>query len=284
VRTSLEALANGIFGRLAASDALYGLLDRAARRAAFLRARDGEARERIDAATVRLHEALLVRHGPFAGMKYPEAASVGSQLAPKLLGSYERELTSRIESICAQPVTEIVDVGCAEGYYAVGLAMRISAARVWAFDTDPRAIDLCHRMAELNGVRDRLTLGGFCSPETIASLPLTTRPLIISDCEGYEAKLFTDSLMPTLQRCELLIETHDFLDLTISSGLRERFAATHHVDVIASVDDNKKAQTYDFPELTGCDLPTRRAILAEQRPAIMEWLHLTPRRAVGSTM
>jgi len=223
---------------------------------------------------------LVVRHGPFRGMRYPELAAAGSTLFPKLLGSYERELADIIESISAGAYTDIVDIGCAEGYYAVGLAMRIPTATVWAFDTDPHAIALCARMAALNGVKDRLRIGEFCSPDTLAALALSSRPLIVCDCEGYEARLFPSSLDPLLQRCALLIETHDFIDPAISRRLIARFVDSHEVQMISSLDDIKKSHVYNYPELQPYDLKLRRLLLGEQRPAIMEWLWATPRLAL----
>jgi hypothetical protein len=47
---------------------------------------------------------------------------------------------------------------------------------------------------------------------------------------------------------------------------------------VKSVDDLEKARTYVYGELDGFDLASRRILLAEMRPAIMEWFFLTPRR------
>jgi hypothetical protein len=134
---------------------------------------------------------LTVQNGPFAGMRYPKAASIGSALVPKLIGCYEKELHTVIEEICATDYTSIVDVGCAEGYYAIGLGMRLSNASVMAFDTNEEAIALCNEMARLNNVSSRLITGGFCSDLLLSRLPLGDRSLIICDCEGYELTLFT---------------------------------------------------------------------------------------------
>jgi hypothetical protein len=226
---------------------------------------------------------LVVRHGPFKGLRYPEAFAIGSSLFPKLLGSYERELAEILESICSEPYTEIIDVGCAEGYYAVGLALRIPAARVWAFDTDQRAMALCRQMAALNGVAHRLTLGTHCDTATVASLPLSGRPLLVCDCEGYENRLFSDELVPVLRNASLLIESHDFIDISTSRRLARRFAGSHEIRSIQSLDDITKAHTYEYPELSHYDLPTRRMLVAEHRPTIMEWLWMTPRRELAST-
>lgn len=225
-----------------------------------------------------LAAALTVRNGNFAGMKYPSLTAIGSTLFPKLLGSYEQELAPVWRRIFARAdsYTEVIDIGCAEGFYAVGLARRLPNAKIYAFDTNPAALRQCCEMAQLNGVADRIFTYANCTPETLRGTPVAGRALIISDCEGYEKQLFTYDLVPHLAQHELVIEVHDFLDIDISTQLRDVFAATHEVAVYSSIDDIKKAQSYDYPELAGLDLAQRKQVLAEGRPAIMEWFHLTP--------
>jgi precorrin-6B methylase 2 len=225
---------------------------------------------------MKLSPNLAVMHGPFKGMHYPEMKSLGSSLAPKILGSYERELHQVIEQICLSQYTEIIDIGCAEGYYAVGMAMRIPTARVFAFDTNADAIVLCERMAQINNVAERLVTGSFCDTETLKSIPYTTKALIISDCEGYEKHLFTEEIVPILASHDLLIEVHDFIDIEISSMIRRRFEKTHFATSIQSIDDIMKAHSYDYMELTDYSLEHRRQLFAEYRPCIMEWLYMVP--------
>src|SRR5262249_54852199 len=163
--------------------------------------------------------------------------------------------------LCARPYTEIVDVGCAEGYYAVGLAMRVPSARVYAYDTYDQATRLCRRMADLNGVGERGITGAFCSPAALRDIPVRGRAVIISDCEGYEKDLFPEDVVPALARHDLLVETHDFIDINISRTIRQRFADTHRVEVFQSIDDIQKAQTYAYDELDGFSLEQRKALL-----------------------
>ena len=237
----------------------------------------GGVGEPIPASLRPIFMDMTVLNGVFAGMKYPEMASVGSKFLPKLLGSYEKELQPLLEKICDDQYSEIVDVGCAEGYYAVGLALRIKAAKVFAFDTNVEAIRLCEAMAQLNGVSERVTTGAFCDAKTLMRLPLTEKALIVSDCEGYEKELFSKDTLPFLTQHELLIEVHDFIDIEISSYLRELFEESHHIEVISSIDDIKKAQQYEYKELEGFSLEEKRKILREDRPAIMEWFYMKPR-------
>jgi tRNA G37 N-methylase Trm5 len=195
---------------------------------------------------------------------------------PKLLGSYESELHAVLEELLAHEYTAVVDVGCAEGYYAVGLGLRLRNAAIYAFDTDPRARPACAEMAQLNEVDRRIHIGSMCDKNVLRSLPLGTRALIIADCEGYEAELFDDEMAEFLARHSLIVEVHDFIKIDISSRLRGIFSETHHVRSVKSTDDIQKAHTYQFEQLGRYATDERYLILSERRPAIMEWLIMTP--------
>ena len=231
----------------------------------------------LDAALKTISPDLTVRHGVFRGLKYPEEKSVCSALIPKLLGSYESELQPLLQRLQARNYSEVVDIGCAEGYYAVGLGRLFPDSKVFAYDTNAEAIRLCRLMAQANQVESRMSIGSFCDAATLQNLPLTGRALVVSDCEGYEKHLFTADTIRKLGKHDVLIEVHDFIDIAISSRLRADFQATHKLEVIHSIDDIKKAQTYDYPELAPFDLAQRKILLAEHRPAIMEWFYFSPR-------
>jgi hypothetical protein len=244
---------------------------------AELKRRNAKEHSIVDPAIQVLFPDLRVAHGPFQGMKYPRAQSVNSTLFPKLIGSYERELQPILEKICNNNYTEIVDIGCAEGYYAVGLAMRIPSAKVFAYDIDQKARALCEEMADLNHVRQRIMTGNFCDVDTLRSIPFSGRGFIISDCEGYEKSLFTTEIVPFLAHHDLLIEIHDLVDIEISSLIRERFKQTHVITAVQSIDDIAKAHTYNYEELRGYDLAARKILLAEDRAVLQEWFYMTPR-------
>ncbi len=230
-----------------------------------------------DLAIPSLQIPLVVARGPFRGLRYPSAEAIGSSLYPKLLGCYERELAELVEKLCLVPYTEIVDIGCAEGYYANGFARRHRQAIVYAFDSDGRARELCSQMSSLNEVADRVSVNDTCSPASLLRIPIRQRALFFSDCEGYELKLFTDDLVRSLRQHDFLIETHDFLQIEISTVLEATFSRNgFHVTRIKSVDDIEKARIYEVPELQQCSLIERFQILAERRPRIMEWLWCTP--------
>jgi len=270
-----------LVSRVVRNDRLWKILDSTVIRAsqyAELTRRADQQRVVIDPAIHKFFPDLRVEHGPFRGLKYPQAQSINSALFPKLLGSYERELEQILEKICRTKYSEIVDVGCAEGYYAVGLALRIPSAKVFAYDSDPAARAMCQELADLNGVRSRIAIGSFCDGETLQAIPFTRKGLIFSDCEGYEKELFTPEVVSFLSPHDVLIETHDLVDIEISQEIRRRFKTTHVITAVQSIDDITKAHTYSYEELRNHNLSSRKILLAEDRAVIQEWLFMTPRR------
>lgn len=241
-----------------------------------------QSRLGTDEAISIICPAKVVLHGPFRGMKYPAARAIGSALFAKLLGSYERELHPIIERCIAEDYTHVVDIGCAEGFYAVGLALRMPKARVWAFDIEPEALRLCRAMGELNGVADRITFGGACGASDLLALPLGRKALVISDCEGFEMKLFTDDVCRRLASHDFLIESHDYKVPATARCLLERFARSHDVEIIRSISDFCRPQIFAYRELENFDKATQISLLAELRPAEMEWLFFHSRKNDGA--
>lgn len=131
-------------------------------------------------------------------------------------------------------------------------------------------------MAELNGVQDRLVVSAYCSEDTFLSIPVRARCLVISDCEGFESRLFSPRVVEHGAKYGFLIEIHDVMGPGISGSIRTRSSSSHTLEVVSSIDDIKKGQTYSFTELDGLDLRTRCRLLAERRPTIMEWFPFKP--------
>jgi hypothetical protein len=223
-----------------------------------------------------LAKDLVVRRGPFAGMRYPSLARLGSACMPKLLGVYEEELFPIFEKVAARNYSEILNIGCAEGYYAVGMAMLNPEARVIAYDINPRQREFCVELARLNGVADRIDVQAACTADVLAKFAFTGHGFILCDCEGYESELFTSLAVANLRNCDVLVELHDHIDLTITDKILGEFAATHTATLVPSVDTVKRAKTVDLPELRGVDLEVRRRVLTE-RYAVMDWAFLEPR-------
>jgi len=226
-----------------------------------------------------IFNSLTVLNGPFKGLKYPSLDSVGSVIYPKLLGSYESELHQALNTILGEDYSEILDIGCAEGYYAIGMAKKYDNAKIYAFDIDENAQKLCLEMAILNDVSRKVEIKSEFTPELLGLFEFTKKSLIICDCEGFESILFNTENIKNLKQCDLIIELHDFIDIEISGNLKELFSKTHNIESIFSLDDIHKAQNYKYQELSGLSLFDKNKILRERRPAIMEWIVCKPKIA-----
>jgi hypothetical protein len=180
--------------------------------------------------TIVKRDGPAVQTGPFAGMIYPNAASEGAG-ATRLLGCYEASLTPIITQIVSGQYRQVIDVGCAEGYYAVGLARMMPEAQIIARDANPQALTLCAALAATNGVADRISCGGMMSHADFA-LCHAAKTVVICDIEGGEASLLDPTLAPGLLQADILVETHDCIQPGLSDLISARFAASHHIQRI----------------------------------------------------
>lgn len=216
--------------------------------------------------TVVAQAGQVVAGGPFKGMRYDVPAAEGAH-AVRLLGAYEAGLTPVIESIIARRVPQIFDIGCAEGYYAVGLARRMPETVIHARDTSPDARALVAQLAEANGVADRIRIGGAMEHADF-SLCEQADTVIICDIEGAEDALLDPVAAPSLARADILVEVHEGMVAGLTDRLATRFAATHRITRLG----RKLADDLlpDWAESLG-DLD-RLLLLWEWRAAPTPWL------------
>ena len=145
--------------------------------------------------------------GPFRGMKYLDEI-VWGPITPKWVGAYEMELTDIVAAIPGVGYDRIVNIGCAEGYYIAGLALLDRKADLLAFDRDPFARRQLKRLAELNGVSERVRIAGNCTHSTLNEA-IRGKVLVICDVEGFETALMDPDKAPALRTADLVIEIHE---------------------------------------------------------------------------
>ncbi len=219
----------------------------------------------------------IVQSGPFEGLVLTGDTSwdANGDEAAKLLGFYEEEIHPALERAIAAEPDLVMNVGCAEGFYAVGLARRLPNARTLAFDIDPTAQNVCRKTAMVNYVVDRMAIMGETSAEGMENfLAGPARPFIFMDCEGAEMELLDPAIAPSLLRTRILVELHDFANRAITPILRGRFEATHELEIIGegARDPNRS------PLLRPLNSLDRWLTICENRPEQMFWLHAIPKR------
>lgn len=218
-----------------------------------------------------------VAAGPFAGMVYMDA-SAGSALVPKFVGSYECELHAAFLSLRGEPYAGAIDIGCAEGYYAVGLARILPGVPIFAYDTDPTAQELCRKLAALNHVQEQVQIAGSCGREHLIARS-GQRLFVLCDCEGYELDLFDGPVARALAGSDLIIETHEMYRPGCTAQLLSIFSATHAHEIISPV----KRVWSDFSAARAVPRMFRRYAVDEWRNPAQRWLWLRSRAAVRKT-
>jgi len=217
--------------------------------------------------------------GVFRGMRY-QGDAVGSAAAPKILGTYEIELAPVLEQWASVPFASIVDAGAAEGYYAVGCARLWPRAHVTAFEAGAEGRRLLAENAALNGVGDRLTIGGYCGLEELRSSVRGARPaLLIMDIEGGEKELLDPEAVPELCDMHFIVEVHDCFVPGLGELLSARFASTHELTEVwtrpRTPEDFARPRNKAFKQWLW---PYLLQYADELRPGPMRFLCAVPRR------
>lgn len=181
--------------------------------------------------TLLKKSGTVVLDGPFKDLKFIDKSAEGCHVA-KLLGCYEQPLHKYLIDAMESSYTTILNIGCAEGYYAVGFARCMSTTIVWAFDTDIAAQMSCKRLAEMNNVSHRIQVGGeFCLEDF--SKYKDQQTLLICDIEGAEESLLDPDKAPALRDMDIIVESHECLRPGITETLISRFGKSHHIVTIS---------------------------------------------------
>jgi hypothetical protein len=237
--------------------------------------------------------AFVVRHaagqravaGPFRGMRIELSPLSSRHLLGYILGSQELELREVIGDIVAHGYRTIVNVGAADGYYAVGLAIRSPEARVEAFEALPELHPLIARTAAVNGVSDRIAISGTCTaPFLHARLDAAEGPtLVLMDIEGGEVDLLDPEAIPALARADILVETHDAFVADATATLIRRFRDTHDIACYSARQRSLGDFPPDFlPRLKRWFPELAVELMNERRTGLQRWLMLTAKSPVST--
>lgn len=215
--------------------------------------------------------------GPFAGMRYLDTAH-GSSLLPKVAGTYELEIQPETMAHIRAARRRIVDLGAAEGYYAVGSLVLNASIRSVAYESTAEARNACAELAKRNGVADRLDIKGHCSVDDLRlELASDDVDLLIVDIEGGELDVLDPVRIPALKTVPMIVELHDVFIPGLKQELRKRFEASHTIREFVACPRtvaNLKAPWLRWAATLSPALADR--LLNERRPPGMSWYLLEP--------
>jgi hypothetical protein len=218
-----------------------------------------------------------ILNGPFKDMEYPHTKNLKhSTYESKIYGTYEKELEHVIIKLLNKRYDNIFNIGCAEGYYAVGFGRNDQHAKVYAYDLDAESRNSCLQTSQANNLKNIQISNNFDINE-INNLDITSKNLMICDCEGCEINIFNESTINifNLNKFDFLIEMHDFIIPNITELFTKMFLQFGYmVEKITSTSDEEKASIYNIEYCENLDYQTKLNYFKEGRPEIMNWLYI----------
>lgn len=216
-----------------------------------------------------------VQSGPFRGMRYVVSAC-GSEYCPKLLGTYEKELHSILAEVSKKRYSAVVDIGCGEGYYSIGLARLLSASSVWACDIDPEARLQVAQLGRLNNVDNRVFIGGDWQQLGVwQSLVEGEKILVKCDVEGEESVILNPETCSAFRNSDVIVEVHDASTTggEIAELLEGRFSQSHRIRKVPFVGRSAA----DWPLDTWAPPSMRLDAVEERRHYGVMWMYMEAR-------
>ena len=209
-----------------------------------------------------------IQNGPFKGMKYIKRSS-GSALLPKILGSYEEPIQKWVEEVVEKKKYQnIIDIGCAEGYYACGFAKRLPNSKITAYDIDKEARKNTAELMKVNNLTN-IEIKAECTHSELNEKSIFNT-LVFCDIEGFEKILLDPIEVPNLKNVDLIIETHDCFISNITEELISRFYMTHIMRII--VDYPFRVNKYSTPN--DCSEKIMEYITNERRSKYMKFIYM----------
>lgn len=218
-----------------------------------------------------------VAHGPFKGMLLSETSYWGRHdTSAKILGTYERQVADRLAAF-RNLGSLLVDIGSADGYFAVGALRAGYFAESICFESSPKGRQSLAANASRNGVGERIRVLGTATDREIREVVAPDRKgVVLCDIEGAEFDLLTDALFRHLSGMHFVIELHDFL---VADGPRLRQDLTDRASRIFDVEFMRAADptVSQFRELDHFGDDHRMLAFSEGRDAATEWMVLYPK-------
>jgi hypothetical protein len=181
----------------------------------------------------RYHSKGAVVSGPFAGMKFDNKQFD----LPKILGTYEIELHEVFDRLKDRNFQKVIDIGAAEGYYAVGTMLWATNCSVVAYEANSTYHESIRYLAKANKVESRLDLRGVCDEESLNRLgSQLSQAFVIVDVEGYEKILLNPEKIPALRTATILVEVHDCFVEGCTETIINRFRDSHEISSFKSRD------------------------------------------------
>ena len=220
-----------------------------------------------------------VLYGHFKGMKLVSTSWSARDVGSIILGEYERNV---LDCIVTSPekFSVFVDVGAADGIYAVGLAVNGRFKSIFCFESSEASQTSIQLNANANQVESSITILGTAELNFLTVLSVDhevdlSKAIFLIDIEGGEYDLLSQDNLIMLKHSMVMVEIHDVVE-DFRAKYESLLARASNYFTLTTISNFAKSNL-DFAELSTWPDEDRQIIFSEGRRNQMSWLVLTPK-------
>lgn len=214
----------------------------------------------------------IVQSGIFKNLRYPKIYSYGSVIFPKLMGIYEKQLHKPINELKKNNYETVINIGAAEGYYAIGMALYFPKSKVVAIDQNIDALNFLKEMSITNKTQDRVKIINGDAKIFLEKIDPNQSYLVVCDCEGCEYDIFSEKNIENLKRSDLIIEMHYSEEyskfIKQKNSFLEKFKKYHDHEIVKHEDTRLE----DLKDLENITIKHAKKLANEVRAKNAEWI------------
>jgi hypothetical protein len=221
----------------------------------------------------------VVRYGPFAGLRWLDNPRWGrSEQGVMMLGLYEQEVLTNLVG-APDRFRVFVDVGAADGYYAVGFLHSGRVDRSVAFEMIPECRQAIKLLAIENGVADKIEILGAASDKFVDDLAkqkiVSSETMFLIDIEGAEFEVLTEEVFEFLKESLIVVEMHAHIYPDPQGQLDRLIEKAYKTHTVTSWLPGAR-NPWTIKELESFTEIDRWILCSEGRVEVQQWLRFDP--------
>ena len=225
-----------------------------------------------------LEHGHQVAYGTFKGMKLSKNTYWSkNDIITHILGVYEKHVLKKIIEFSKKGNYPFIDIGAADGYFAIGMAFSETFKKIYAFEIDEEGRRSLNRNIENNFCKDKVVVDIEANFETLKDIVDKNKSaVILIDIEGSEFDLLDDNLLQLLSNCYIVCELHPTLS---TNGFEKQNMLINNAKAFfdVSIIQRESYSPNKFSELNEFTDEERLIAFGEGRENNMNWLILEPK-------
>ena len=225
-----------------------------------------------------LEHGYQVAYGIFKGMKLSKNSYWSkNDFITHILGVYEKHVLKKIIEFSNKGNNLFIDIGAADGYFAIGMAFSETFKKIYAFEIDEEGRRSLNRNIENNLCKDKVVVDIEANFETLKEIVDKNKSaVILIDIEGSEFDLLDNKLLKLLSNCYIVCELHPTLS---ANGFEKQKMLINNAKAFfdVSIIQRESYCPNKFSELNEFTDEERLIAFGEGRENNMNWLILEPK-------